>query len=412
MNRSERLQYLQKTMGLSADEILLIQDPSIILPFDTADRMVENAIGLLALPFGIATNFVINGKEYLVPMVTEEPSVIAAASKAAKIAKSKGGFEALADESFMIGQVQVVSLPVSIKIAKEKILNHKKSILRLANSKSKSVVAKGLQIRSLRDKSKNNMGEMMIVELIIDTKDVMGANIINTMCEAISPAIEEITGGKVILKILSNYATKRLVRCKAVFGKEDLGGENIVERILFAFALAYSDIYRAVTHNKGVMNGIDAVALATGQDFRAIEAAAHAYACRDGTYQPLTNWYKTKEGDLIGEIELPMAVGVVGGVISVNPMSKLALKILGVKTARDLGMILGSVGLAQNLSALRALASEGIQKGHMRLHARNISIMAGAKGNQIDIIAKQIVNEGNINVTRAREILELLDLDV
>ena len=253
------------------------------------------------------------------------------------------------------------------------------------------------------------MGEMMIVELIIDTKDVMGANIINTMCEAISPAIEAITGGKVILKILSNYATKRLVKCKAVFGKEALGGENIVERILFAFAFAYTDIYRAVTHNKGVMNGIDAVALATGQDFRAIEAAADAYACRDGSYRPLTNWCKTKEGDLIGKIELPMAVGAVGGVISVNPMSKLAMKILGVKTARDLSMILGSAGLAQNLSALRALASEGIQKGHMELHARNISVMAGAKGNQIDIIAKQIVNEGNINVSRAREILELLD---
>jgi hydroxymethylglutaryl-CoA reductase len=228
------------------------------------------------------------------------------------------------------------------------------------------------------------------------------------MCEAIAPKIEELTGGSVILKIVSNYATKRLVKCNAIFGKNELGGEDTVERILYAYALAYSDIYRAVTHNKGVMNGIDAVALATGQDFRAIEAAAHAYASRNGAYRSLTRWRKTKQGDLAGEIELPMAVGIVGGVVSIHPMAKMALKILGVKTAKELAMILAAVGLAQNLSAIRALASEGIQKGHMRLHAKNIAVLAGAKGVQVDVIAKRMADEANITVRRAKQILVML----
>jgi hydroxymethylglutaryl-CoA reductase len=228
------------------------------------------------------------------------------------------------------------------------------------------------------------------------------------MCETIAPKVEELTGGSVILRILSNYATRRLVRCKAIFAKNELGGEHIVERILYAYAFAYSDIHRAVTHNKGIMNGIDAAALATGQDFRAIEAGAHAYAARDGTYRSLTKWYKTKEGDLAGEIELPVAVGIVGGVVSVHPMAKIALKILGVKTSQELAMILAAAGLAQNLAAIRALASEGIQKGHMKLHARNIAVMAGAKGDLIDSVARRISDENNINIDRAKDILSLL----
>jgi len=408
MDRRERLQYLKKIVGLSVQDIAVLKDPLSGFTFDDANRMIENAIGMLVVPLGIATNFVINGKEYTIPMAIEEPSVIAAASKAAKIAKATGGFTAQATESLMIGQVQVTSLPISIESAKDRILMNKKELLKIANSKSKYVNAKDLQTRKLRDKSKNRMGDMLLVELIIDTKDAMGANIINTMCEAIAPKVEQLTGGSVILKILSNYATKRLVKCNAIFGKNELGGENTVERILYAYAFAYSDTYRAVTHNKGVMNGIDAVALATGQDFRAIEAAAHAYASRNGTYRSLTTWHKTKQGDLAGEIELPMAVGIVGGVVSIHPMAKMALKILGVKTAKELAMILAATGLAQNLSAIRALASEGIQKGHMRLHAKNIAVLAGAKGALIEIIAKRMADEANITVHRAKQILVML----
>jgi hydroxymethylglutaryl-CoA reductase len=367
--------------------------------------MVENAIGVFSLPLGIATNFVINKKKYLVPMAIEEPSVIAAASKAAKIAKNNGGFIAECNESLMIGQVQIVSLTISLNTAKMRLNTHKNEILRIANSKSKSIVAKNFQVRELDDKSHNNIGKMLLLELFVDTKDAMGANTINTMCESISSRIEELTGGKVILKILSNYATKRLVKCRAIFSKNDIGGEGVVENILYAYSLAYSDVYRAVTHNKGVKNGIDAVALATGQDFRAIEAAAHAYAARSGIYRSMTRWYKTRKGDLAGELELPLAVGIVGGAASVHPLAKVGLKILGVKAAKELAMVLSAVGLAQNMAAIRALASEGIQKGHMRLHARNIATMAGSEGSQIDIVAKKISDENDVTVRRAKEIL-------
>jgi len=368
MSREERLDYIRKTTPIS-DDIEAMLRP---LSFEDANRMVENAIGIMSIPMGIATNFVINGRECVIPMAIEEPSVIAAVSKAAKIAKVKGGFIAEADDSLMIGQVQIVGLD-NVKHAKTKILRNKKQLLVTANSNSRSVIAVDLQVRQLRDKSPNNMGNMLMVELVIDTKDAMGANAINTMCEAIAPHVAEITGGEAVLKILSNYATRRMVRCRAIFDKEHLGGSQIVKRILYAYALAYSDAYRAVTHNKGVMNGIDAVALATGQDFRAIEAGAHAYAARDGTYRSLTSWRRTKEGDLAGGIELPLAVGVVGGIVNTHPTAKFALQILGVKSAKELAMVIAATGLAQNLAAIRALSSEGIQTGHMRLHARKFS---------------------------------------
>ena len=368
MGREERLDYIRKTVGIS-DDIEVMLRP---LPYEDANRMIENAIGIMSIPMGIATNFVINGRECVVPMAIEEPSVIAAVSNAAKIAKVKGGFIAEADDSLMIGQVQVVGLG-NVKHAMTKILRNKKQLLATANSNSRSVTAADLQVRQLRDKSPNNMGNMLLVELVIDTKDAMGANAINTMCEAIAPQVAEITDGEVVLKILSNYTTRRMVRCRATFDKEQLGGSQIVKRILYAYALAYSDAYRAVTHNKGVMNGIDAVALATGQDFRAIEAGAHAYAARDGTYRSLTSWRRTKEGDLAGGIELPLAVGVVGGVVKSHPTAKFALQILGVRSAKELAMVIAATGLAQNLAALRALSSEGIQAGHMRLHARKFS---------------------------------------
>lgn len=408
LNLNQRLYYLRRMTSLSKQDVDILLQPSSSFTFSDANRMVENAIGVFSLPLGIATNFVINNKEYLIPMAIEEPSVIAAASKAAKIAKSIGGFTSVADESLMVGQVQVVSLPISQDAAIMKINIHRKEILQMANSKSRSIVAKKLQVRKLNDKSQNRMGKMLIVELLVDTKDAMGANTINTMCETIASKVEDLTGGKVILRILSNYSTRRLVKCRAKFSKNDLGGKDIVERVLFAYAFAYSDVYRAVTHNKGIMNGIDAVALATGQDFRAIEAAAHAYAAKDGTYRSLTRWYKTRSGDLAGEIELPLAVGIVGGAASVHPMARLGLKILGVKSARELAMILAAVGLAQNLAAIRALASEGIQKGHMRLHSRNIAIMAGSKGDQIDVVAKKIAEENNINLQRAKDVISSL----
>ena len=368
MSREERLDYIRKATGIS-DDIEVMLRP---LPYEDANRMIENAIGIMSIPMGIATNFVINGRECMIPMAIEEPSVIAAVGKAAKIAKVNGGFIAEADNSLMIGQVQVVGLG-NIKHAMTKILRNKNQLLATANSNSRSLTAVDLQVRQLRDKSPNNMGNMLLVELVIDTKDAMGANAINTMCEAIAPYVAKITGGEVVLKILSNYATRRMVRCKATFDKEQLGGSQIVKRILYAYALAYSDAYRAVTHNKGVMNGIDAVALATGQDFRAIEAGAHAYAARDGTYRSLTSWRRTKEGDLAGGIELPLAVGVVGGIVNAHPTAKFALQILGVKSAKELAMVIAATGLAQNLAAIRALSSEGIQTGHMRLHARKFS---------------------------------------
>ena len=369
MSREERLDYIRKVTRITDGGIEAMLRP---LPFEDANRMIENAIGIMSIPMGIATNFVINGRECVVPMAIEEPSVIAAVSNAAKIAKVKGGFIAEADDSLMIGQVQVVGLG-NIKHAMTKILRNKKQLLATANSNSRSVTAVDLQVRQLRDKSPNNMGNMLLVELVIDTKDAMGANAINTMCEAIAPQVAEITDGEVVLKILSNYTTRRMVRCRATFDKEQLGGSQIVKRILYAYALAYSDAYRAVTHNKGVMNGIDAVALATGQDFRAIEAGAHAYAARDGTYRSLTSWRRTKEGDLAGGIELPLAVGVVGGVVNAHPTAKFALQILGVRSAKELAMVIAATGLAQNLAAIRALSSEGIQAGHMRLHSRKFS---------------------------------------
>lgn len=409
MVRDERLNYMRKAADLSDSDIATIKDPNSAFSFDNADQMIENTIGILPLPLGIATNFVINGKEYLIPMVTEEPSVIAAASNAAKIASHTGGFIATVDEALMVGQVQLVSVPpLLMESTRQTILLQHRELLRLANSNSRSVKAKDLQVKEIEDKSENMMGKMLIVELLVDTKDAMGANAINAMCETISPKLEVLTGGKAIVRILSNYSTRRLVRCKAIFSRDKLGGDDIVHRILYAYAFAYSDPYRAVTHNKGIMNGIDAAALATGQDFRAIEAAAHAYAARDGTYRSMTRWFKTKEGHLAGDLELPLAVGTVGGVVSVHPMTKLGIKILGVKTAKELALVLAAVGLAQNLAAMKALVSEGIQSGHMRLHARNIATLAGARGSLIKLVAQRIADEKNVDIRRAKEIIALM----
>src|SRR6187431_3161758 len=401
MDLDERLSFLASKSNISKNEIsTAVNQP---LPFDKVDRMVENAIGNYSLPLGIATNFVINEKEYLVPMAIEEPSVIAAASNAAKLARSCGGFKATADSSIMRGQIQVTNM-LDIKKAMRTISKNKESLLKMANSLSKNVKAIDLKTRVIT--SDIDRSKMLVSELYVDCKDSMGANTVNSMCELLGPEIERMANGngKVNLKILSNYATERIVISKATFKKEELGGTEVVDRILSAFAFAFSDPHRAVTHNKGIMNGIDAVSIATGQDFRAIEAAAHAYASRDGTYRSMTRWSKTSSGDLLGELELPIAVGIVGGVTNVHPMVMLALKLLRVESSANLAMVFSAVGLAQNLSAILALATVGIQKGHMRLHARNIAISAGALGNQIDIVADKMIREGKISTSRAKEI--------
>ena len=404
-SRKDRLDIVKNFASLSKEEIEVLENSSGGITFDNADKMVENAIGTFSLPLGIATNFRINDEDYLIPMVIEEPSVIAAASKAAKIARIKGGFKVDADESLSIGQIQVLN--VDPKLAIPKITESSKKILDLANSKSNTLVKmdKGAKEVSCRE-IQTDSGIMLIVELLIDVGDAMGANITNSMCEAVAPLIEELTGGKALLRILSNYATRRLVRATAVFDKEGVGGEDVVNNIILAYQFAANDIHRAVTHNKGIMNGVIAVANATGQDSRAIEAAANAYAASSGKYRSLTEWSKDEEGNLIGRLELPLSVGIVGGIVNVHPIAKICTKILGVTSAKELAGVITAAGLAQNFSALRALATEGIQKGHMKLHARNLAAAAGAKAEQIDEIVQKMIHENNISLNRAKELLD------
>lgn len=401
MSLDERLSLVASKSNLTKNEISTVVNQP--LPFDKIDRMVENAVGSFSLPLGIATNFVINGKEYLVPMAIEEPSVIAAASHAAKLAKSSGGFKASAESSIMRGQIQVTNL-LDIKKAIQVISKNKESLLRTVNSISNNVKALDLKTRIVENEIDGT--KMLAAELYVDCKDSMGANTINSMCELLGPEIEQKTSGKVILKILSNYATERIATSKATFKKEELGGTDIVDRILSAFAFAFSDTYRAVTHNKGIMNGIDAVSIATGQDFRAIEAAAHAYASRDGKYRSLTTFSKSSNGDLVGRIEIPLSVGIVGGISIVHPVARMGLKILGVKSASELACVIASAGLAQNLAAIRALSTEGIQKGHMKLHAKNIAVAAGATGKLVDIVSETMYKQSKISLDSARRILQ------
>ncbi|MFB5610494.1 MAG: hydroxymethylglutaryl-CoA reductase, degradative [Nitrosopumilaceae archaeon] len=402
-SQKERLDILKNFSNLSDEEINILENSGGIT-FDNADKMVENAIGTFSLPLGIATNFKINDKDYLVPMVIEEPSVIAAASKAAKIARIKGGFKVDADESYSIGQIQVLNANPS---AISEIEKSSKEILEIANSKSNTLskIGKGAKEVSCRE-IQTDSGKMLIVELLIDVGDAMGANVTNSMCEAVAPLIEKLSGGKTLLRILSNYSTRRMVKATAVFEKEGVGGEEVVDNIILANQFAANDVYRAVTHNKGVMNGTISVANATGQDSRAIEAAANAYAARSGKYRSLTEWSKDSEGNLVGKLELPLSVGIVGGIINVHPTAKICTKILSVSSAKELACIIAATGLAQNFSALRALTTEGIQKGHMKLHARNLASAAGAKSEQIDEIVKKMVQENNISLNRAKELLD------
>jgi hydroxymethylglutaryl-CoA reductase len=312
----------------------------------------------------------------------------------------------------MIGQIQLIPNSSNdqtvVQDLIELISDNKMEIISLANTKSKFAKCLDIKIKQVNDESINKLGLMIIIEIMVDTKDAMGANVINTMCEAIAPEIEALTSCKVILKILSNYATHRLVRCRAIFPKELIGGEEILKRILFAYSLAFTDVHRAVTHNKGIMNGIDSVAIATGQDFRAIEAGCHAYACRDGQYRSLTKWYQDSNGDLVGEIEIPMAVGIIGGITNTHPIVKACLKLMNISNSQELATVIAASGLAQNFSAIRALSNEGIQKGHMKLHSKNIAIIAGATNDKIGMVSRKMVEERNVSVSRAKEILESL----
>ncbi|MDH3191724.1 MAG: hydroxymethylglutaryl-CoA reductase, degradative [Nitrosopumilus sp.] len=404
-SRKEKLDIVKNFANLSEEELKILQSNNGGISFEKADKMVENAIGTFSLPLGIATNFKINGKDYLIPMVIEEPSVIAAASKGAKIARIKGGFDVSADESYSIGQIQVLDVDVSNGI--RKIKESEKKILELANSKSNTLSKMGKGAKEVSCKEIDTpLGKMLIVELLIDVGDAMGANITNTMCETVSPIIEKITGGRVLLRILSNYSTRRIVKAKAIFDKDGVGGDEVVDDILMAYQFADNDVYRAVTHNKGIMNGTIAVANATGQDSRAIEASANAYAARTGKYRSLSKWSKDKDGNLVGSLELPLSVGIVGGISNVHPVAKICTKILDVTSAKELACVMTATGLAQNYSAIRALATEGIQKGHMRLHARNLAAAAGATSDQIDQIVQKMIKEKKISLDRAKKLLE------
>jgi hydroxymethylglutaryl-CoA reductase len=370
-----------------------------------ADRMIENVIGAFPLPLGIGVNFLINGKDYLVPMAIEEPSVVAAASYAAKMVREGGGFHTSSTAPVMIGQIQVVDL-ADPEEAKRRVLAAKAEILKMANEQDPVLASVGGGAKDLDAKIiQTTQGPMLIVELHVDCRDAMGANAVNTMAEAVAPLVEQVTGGRVYLRIISNLATKRLARAQCTIPKDAVGGPEVVGGIVNASAFAAADPYRAATHNKGAMNGIIAVVLATGNDHRAIEAGAHAYAALNGRYTSLSTWEKNENGDLKGSIELPMAVGLIGGAVRTHPIAKIAVKILGVKSANEFAEVLAAVGLAQNLAALRALAHEGIQRGHMSLHARNIAVAAGATGDLINAVAERMVKERKIRMDRAKELL-------
>ena len=403
-SRKERLDIVRNFANLSNEELDILQSSDGGISFDKADKMVENAIGTFSLPLGVATNFKINGKDYIIPMVIEEPSVIAAASKGAKVARIKGGFTVTADESYSIGQIQVLDADTS---AIEKINDSSNEILQLANSKSNTLSKMGKGAKKVSCKKIDTpSGGMLIVEILIDVGDAMGANVTNTMCEGVSPLIEKISGGKTLLGILSNYSTRRIAKVTAVFEKEAVGGKDVVDNIILAFEFADNDVYRAVTHNKGIMNGVIAVANATGQDSRAIEAAANAYAAKSGKYRSLSKWSKDGDGNLVGILEIPLSVGIVGGITNVHSIAKVCTKILGVESARELACVITATGLAQNYSAIRTLVTEGIQKGHMRLHARNLASAAGATPEQIDGIVQKMIEEKKISLDRAKELLE------
>lgn len=401
----ERLRIVAEWCGLTEEEKKLLRNLGN-LEEKIADSMIENVIGGMTYPFAVATNFRINGRDYLVPMVIEETSVVAAASNAARMLREGDGILAEAGSQEMIGQIHLVNVTAPRYKAME-IIRRKEELLDYAKQQDITLTKFGGGPRDLEVRViDTRMGPVIVVHIIVDVVDAMGANTVNTMAEALAPLLEKITGGEARLRIISNNAVHRIFRAWARTSPENVGGEDIARKIVEASILAEVDPYRAVTHNKGIMNGIIAVALATAQDHRAIEAGAHAYAARSGVYKPLSTWEIDGEGMLTGSLEIPLQIGTVGGATRVHPIAKIALKILGVQTARELGEVMAAVGLAQNLAALRALVHEGIQKGHMRLHARNLAIMAGATGDLIDRIAEKMISDGVIKYDYAKKLLE------
>jgi hydroxymethylglutaryl-CoA reductase len=414
LSLEDRAAVVAELAGLTANEQAILMGKGSSPA--QADQMIENVVGIHALPLGIAVNFLVNGQDYLIPMAIEESSVVAGASFAARLVRDSGGFTTSSDEPVMIGQIQVLDV-ADPWAACSQLLAHKSRLLQLADQTDPLIVSLGggardLTVRVVED---STVGPMVVVHLLFDCRDAMGANTVNTACEALTPEVENITGGRVVLRILSNLADRRLARAKCsippeVLAFEAFAGQTVAKRIVEAHALAANDPYRAATHNKGIMNGIDAVAIATGQDWRALEAGAHAYAARGGRYTSLSHWSVDANENLAGTLELPLAVGIVGGASRVHPTAKVALKILGVKTAQELAEVMAAVGLAQNLAALRALATEGIQRGHMELHARQVAIAAGATGDLVEPIAGRLVAEQKIRLDRAQELVQELDI--
>ncbi len=406
----ERLERIEASHGLTrqARDALMGRAGLDLLQ---ADQMIENVIGLFQMPLGVAVNFIVNGREVLIPMAIEEPSVVAGASNMAKLARAGGGFTAQAESSEMIGQIQVLDVP-DLVAAERELEAHREELLQGANDPNPTLVslgggAKELQVRIL---GRTPVGPMLVVHLIVDAVDAMGANAVNTAVEAISDAVERLTGGRALLRILTNLADRRLARASCRIPASTLdapgfSGQQVRDGIIEAWAFAAADPYRAATHNKGIMNGIDALLIATGNDWRAAEAGAHAYAARSGSYKPLSTWSRDQDGGLRGELQLPLAVGAVGGATRVHPTARASLELMGVASARELAEIAASLGLAQNLAALRALATEGIQRGHMALHARQVAMAAGAQGNSIRQIAQRMIADGDIGIERARELL-------
>jgi len=414
---AERRAFVQEWAHLTDEEARAFEFPPGLDP-GTIDRMIENVVGVMPLPLGIATNFRINGKDYLVPMAIEEPSVVAAASNAAKVARATGGFIAQTTPPVMIGQVQILDVP-DPAAARLRILHHRDELLEAANAKDPVLVkfgggAKEIEVRIVP----STRGTMVIAHLLVDARDAGGMNAVNTMCEALAPEFARLTGGRVVLRIISNLAIHRLARAHAIFPAELLktetaSGPEVVDAILDAYAFALADPFRCATHNKGIMNGVSAVVVATGNDFRAIESGAHTYAAwkaADGhaVVRPLTTYEKDKDGNLVGTIEIPAPVGLIGGATAVHPTAKANVKVLGVRSARELGEVLASVGLAQNFAALRALATEGIQRGHMELHARNLAVSAGARPDEVDRVVERLVKDHQVRFDRAKAIIEEL----
>jgi hydroxymethylglutaryl-CoA reductase len=406
----ERLAITAQWAGLTEDEQAMLVGAG--LQSGQANMMIENVVGTYSLPLGLACNFLINGKEYLVPMAIEEPSVLAAVSNSAKVVRDGGGFSTEASEPVMIGQIQILDVG-DLAAASAALMDHKDELIHTANCCDKIIVGLGGGARDIevRQFPESPVGPMLVLHLYYDVRDAMGANTINTALESMAPRVAELSRGRTSLRILSNLADQRTATARCTIPAESLGsygldGASVARLIEEANAFAVVDPYRAATHNKGIMNGIDAVCIATGNDWRAIEAGAHSYAAISGKYTSLTDWHVDGNGDLYGELTLPMAVGIVGGATKVHPTARVALKILGVESASELAQVMTAVGLAQNLGALRALSTVGIQKGHMRLHARQVAMAAGATDEMAEEIADQLVAEKNIHITRAKEIID------